>query len=125
MDLGEEYHFEVTNHAALVAVAFMTSLVSSLVQWLAMWIPKGEFVTNGAFDYRVVVVYLAVMTERLFSGMCGALVCAATIYIGCCVGSLRRLCFAMVPYLDVCVREILMVEDASCCNPKGMIRPSL
>ena len=71
---------EVKNHDVLAAVAFMTSSISSLSQWRNRGTPSGKLVTNGKPHGRVIVIYLLVMTERLFPGMCGALVCTATIY---------------------------------------------
>lgn len=81
LNLGEEDHLEVTNHAALAAGAFMTSLISSLVRWRTRGTPEGELVTTMTPDGRVVVVYLSVMTGRLFSEIWRALVCAAAVYM--------------------------------------------
>ena len=80
MNLGEEDLLEVTNHAALAAVSYMTSLISSLSRWRNRGMPEGELVTNGTPDGRTDLSYLSVRMRRLFSDMWRALVYVATIY---------------------------------------------
>ena len=76
---------------------------------------------NRAPSGKVVLVYLLVMTVRLFLGICRAFV-----FYSCCVhgGVVQAVkedyTLPEKPYLDVCVRESLTVEEIFCCNPDGV-----
>ena len=72
---------ESTNYAALGAVAFMMSSISSLPRWRTRGMPEGKLMHTGIPEGETDLSYCLIRTGRLFSEIWRALVCAVAVYI--------------------------------------------